>query len=182
MAAGRDGTVLHSSDGQTWESVPSMTTRHFGAIAWSGSSFAVAGSHGMVVTSDAAFHAVDTATIASRELTTIAWTGARFVTCHMGVPSVMLGSCRSGTVGGGWENSGTPHFWHLTRIGNTLAGISRVPSDMPTQSYVRISSDSGVTWESHHVPMPSPLVPYRLAWTGERLILVGDGGGILVSD
>jgi hypothetical protein len=58
-----------------------------------------------------------------------------------------------------------------------LFGIFLWPSIQPYEERIRVSYDSGVTWDDFSVT-PVAFFGRALAWTGERIVMVGIGGGV----
>lgn len=179
VAISHAGTIVTSSDGTTWET-RSTGDYKLRAVAASGDHFVAVGNGGVILGSTDGIIWTRHTSGTTFNLVTVIWSGERFVAYSVLNPGTGRIALES-SEGSMWSSFSTaccgqawPHFIQAKKLGSSLVGMSWHGND---HNLVMASTDGGATWMT--VDMPFHYVPADLAWTGERLVVVGYNGGIL---
>jgi len=168
IAVGKDGTIVRSTDGQTWTTANATTTRHLQEVIFTGTEWLVTGNDGVLLTSPNGVTWTDRRVGRTRDLYGIIFTNQQFVA--VGYEGTVLTSPEALT----WtvRASGTTRDLHAITYANGLyvAG-GRVGTI--------ITSPNAVNWTTRTTPTTNYIE--RLAWGGGRFVAAATHGTILSS-
>ncbi len=174
VAIGDGGTILTSPNGTDWTSRNSGTSEGLRTLDWNDGVIVVAGNSGTILTSQDAQIWMLRESGVSEGIQWLVWTGAQFWGETLSSPPVESGVSLLSQDGLDWTQNVGGSFFHAVRIGRQIVGFGPV-TDAFSESIMDVSGE-GSSWSKG---MGTSQFVRAVAWTGSRLVVVGDGGTIL---
>lgn len=192
LAVGDGGTILASDDGAAWTLREGGSTARLTGVAWSGSSYVAVGAGGGELFQGALLWSPDgvswSAPVPGQvpPLIGVTWDGRRFAAVGW------VGALATSADGMAWEvqtlGEELQGCWFMLRpsylysvasSGSLLVAVGLVVGDQYPGLGVSIASADGVAWACRQTELPPDQFRFRaVAWTGDRFVAVGLGGGI----
>ncbi len=168
IAVGDDGTIVRSTDGQTWTTANATTTRKLRDVIFNGTEWLVTGNDGVLLTSPNGVTWTDRRAGRTRDLYGIIFTNQQFVA--VGYEGTVLTSPDALT----WTTrvSGTTRDLHTITYANGLYVAGG-------RNGAIITSPNAVNWTTRATPTTNYIE--RLAWGGGRFVAATTHGTILSS-
>jgi hypothetical protein len=176
VAVGTGGVILTSTDGIAWMSRSSWTTATLRDVAWNDSMIVVVGDLILSSPDGVTWTLRDTENNDGKGLNWVSWSGSGFTANNPGSRPTVGGYTVHSPEGVSWTRGISFESDKPFRFGNqfvTLGGTSDVVGEAVITVWPRMEG------EPSHQYMGVYFTPLGVAWTGNRLVVVGSGGTIM---
>ena len=184
VAVGTSGTILTSPNGTTWSTRNAGTTDDLNGVVYTGSQWVIVGLSGSILTSPDGTTWTSRASGTKNTLKAVTWSGSLTGSGAGQLVAVgEVGTVLTSPDGATWtpRNSGATIVFNsviwiapatITEGGHFVAvGGSSAPT--------AYSSLDGITWTPRVTRASASTALYSLAWTGNKLLIVGSAGAVL---
>jgi hypothetical protein len=192
VAVGAGGTVVTSDDGVDWIVRPTPTTGRLTGVAWDGSRFVAVGAGGGALFQGVILSSADGATWIDctpervSPLLGVTWDGRRFVAVGwIGALAISADGLdwNVRTLGdelqGCWFMLRPSYLYSVAGSGSLLVAVGLVVGDQYPGLGVSLASPDGDAWSCAQTELPPDQFRFRaVAWTGDRFVAAGLGGGV----
>jgi hypothetical protein len=172
MGVCNDGSYLSSTDGMVWSSgLIDKTTEEWSGVVWTGSQFVAVDGFGDIVTSPDGKTWTPAQSGVALALSSIAWSGQLLVAVGQSGTTVASPDGVTWTAG---TAPGGPQLEGIAWAGDHFLAVG--------WQATAVQSTDGITWTSVALPDLLDIDLSAVAFSGQRSVLVGDSGVIVVLD